>query len=246
MARLGYPYEQLFPHLFSPMPVGNSVFKNRIFVAPTHTGFSAGLNNLMSPEGMEHYGSFAKGGAACVHIGETLLDRKNSAAHDSHINVIDEIVSKYSTDTMSTAIFSAPCRSIEFNHSGHFAIPQQGDGSQPMSASAMTMPSGVEVREMNEDDMEYVAYIYAKAANMVKRAVLTGLVALRTWLADGRFPFPILNRRKDKYGGSVENRMRFRGWLEKRYGRRGKGFAVGSPPLRGRLPGRRYPDRTCH
>ncbi len=210
MAKLDYPYEQLFPHLFSPMQVGKSQFKNRIFVAPTHIGFSSGLNNLMTPDGVEHYGSFAKGGAGCVHIGESLLDRKNSVAHDSHMNVIDEECLKtFNVYNEYCHIFRA-MTSIEFNHSGHFAMPQQGDGSQPMSASAITMPSGVEMREMNEDDMEYVAYIYAKAANMVKRAGFD-MVLLHFghgWLMGG-FLSPILNRRTDKYGGSVENRMRF-------------------------------------
>ena len=75
-------YKQLYPHLFSPMTIGGVTFKNRVFVAPTHTPFSAGVNNLLTNEGIRYYGGFAKGGAGAVHIGESLLDRVNSAAHD--------------------------------------------------------------------------------------------------------------------------------------------------------------------
>lgn len=203
-------YQQLFPHLFKPMKVRTTTFKNRVFVAPTHTPFSAGVNNLLTPEGIRYYGAFAKGGAGAVHIGETLLDRVNSAAHDSHINMIDEETLKnLNTYNEYCHIFGART-SIEFNHSGHFAMPAFGDGSDPMSAMEMDMPSGTHVRAMNEDDMEYVSLIYAKAANMAKRAGFDMCLMHygHGWLMGG-FLSPILNRRTDKYGGSVENRMRF-------------------------------------
>lgn len=203
-------YKQLYPHLFTPLTVGKATFKNRIFVAPTHTPFSAGVNNLLTPEGIRYYGGFAKGGAGAVHIGESLLDRVNSAAHDSHLNIIDEeCLKSYNTYNEYCHIFGAKT-SIEFNHSGHFAMPAFGDGRDPMSAMEMNMPSGVHVRAMNEDDMEYVAHIYCKAANMAKRAGFDMILMHygHGWLMGG-FLSPILNQRTDKYGGSVENRMRF-------------------------------------
>lgn len=210
MAKFTQPWDDLYPHLFSPLKIGKHTIKNRVFVAPTHIPRAAGLQNILSPAGMAHFGSFARGGAGVVHIGETLLDRRNSAVHDSHINVIDEECLKGFHDyTEYVHIFGGKA-SIEFNHSGHFATPEIGDGSQPMSASAMRMPSGVEVREMNEDDMEYVAHIYCKAANMVKRGGFDMILMhlAHGWLMGG-FLSPILNKRTDKYGGSVENRMRF-------------------------------------
>lgn len=203
-------YKQLYPNLFSPLTIGNATFKNRIFVAPTHTPFSAGVNNLLTPEGLRYYGGFAKGGAGAVHMGESLLDRVNSAAHDSHLNIIDEECLKaYNTYNEYCHIFGAKT-SIEFNHSGHFAMPGFGNGSDPMSAMERTMPSGVHVRAMNEDDMDYVAHIYCKAANMAKRAGFDMILLHygHGWLMGG-FLSPILNQRTDKYGGSVENRMRF-------------------------------------
>ena len=203
-------YRQLYPHLFSPMRVGKATFKNRVFVAPTHTPFSAGVNNLLTNEGIRYYGGFAKGGAGAVHMGESLLDRVNSAAHDSHLNIIDEECLKaYNTYNEYCHIFGVKT-SIEFNHSGHFAMPAFGDGRDPMSAMEMDMPSGVHVRAMNEEDMEYVAHIYAKAANMAKRAGFDMCLLHygHGWLMGG-FLSPILNKRTDKYGGSVENRMRF-------------------------------------
>lgn len=204
------PYEALYPHLFAPLKIGKNTFKNRVFVSPTHLPFGAGLNNLFTNEGMRHFSQFAKGGAAAIHIGETLLDRKNSMAHDSHVNIIDEeCLKNFHTYNEYCHIFNT-ISSIEFNHSGHFSIPEIGDGSQPMSASAQRMPNGVEVREMNEDDMEYVAQTYAKAANMAKRGGFDMILLhfAHGWLMGG-FLSPILNHRKDKYGGSVENRMRF-------------------------------------
>lgn len=204
------PYQLLYPHLFTPLVVGETVFKNRLFVAPHHMGFASGYRNIFTQEGVEHYSSFAKGGAGLVTIGEALIDRKNSAAHDTHINIIDEDVLKvFNRYNRYCHIFGAKT-SIEFNHSGHFSLPQFGDGSQPMSASAMVVPSGDQVREMNEEDMQYVAHVYARATNMARRAGFDSVLLHygHGWLMGG-FLSPLLNRRKDRYGGSVENRMRF-------------------------------------
>ena len=55
-----------YPHLLSPMKVGNTLFKNRIFTAPT------GVHALQNGElGFQeavitHFGNRAKGGAAMV------------------------------------------------------------------------------------------------------------------------------------------------------------------------------------
>ena len=99
---------------------------------------------------------------------------------------------------------------MELNHSGHFAMPQFGDGSAPMGPVEMDMPASTHVRAMNETDMEHVCKIYAKAANMAKRSGCD-MVCMHMghgWLLGG-FLSPLINTRSDRFGGSLENRMRF-------------------------------------
>ena len=159
---------------------------------------------------MTYYGNFAKGGSAAIHMGEVIMDRKNSLAHEDHMNLIDEnTLQTLNTFNEYAHIFGAKT-SVELNHSGQFAMPQFGDGSDPMGPVEMNMPSGTHVRMMNEDDMAYVAKIYAKAANMAKRGGCD-MVCMHYghgWLM-GAFLSPLVNTRTDQYGGSLENRMRF-------------------------------------
>ncbi|MCI8537941.1 MAG: FAD-dependent oxidoreductase [Oscillospiraceae bacterium] len=204
------PCEQLYPHLFTPLRVGGNVFKNRVFTAPTHLPISIDNHGFFSREGMTYYGNFAKGGSAAIHMGEVIMDRRNSLAHEDHMNLVDEsTLQTLNTFNEYAHIFGAKT-SVELNHSGQFAMPQFGDGSDPMGPVEMNMPAGTHVRAMNEEDMAYVANIYAKAANMAKRGGCD-MVCMHYghgWLM-GAFLSPLVNTRTDRYGGSLENRMRF-------------------------------------
>lgn len=204
------PYELLYPHLFSPMKVGKNLFKNRIFLAPTHLPITIDQDGFLTKEGQTYYGNMAKGGCAAVHLGEVIMDRTNSLAHEDHLNMVDEnTLQTMNTFNEYAHIFGAKT-SVELNHSGHFAMPQFGDGSDPMGPVEMDMPAGTHVRAMNEEDMAYVCKVYAKAANMAKRCGCD-MVCMHMghgWLLGG-FLSPLINTRTDQYGGSRENRMRF-------------------------------------
>ena len=84
------PYQLLYPHLFSPMKVGKTLFKNRVFLAPTHLPITIDQDGFLTHEGQTYYGNMAKGGCAAVHLGEVIMDRTNSLAHEDHLNMVDE------------------------------------------------------------------------------------------------------------------------------------------------------------
>jgi 2,4-dienoyl-CoA reductase-like NADH-dependent reductase (Old Yellow Enzyme family) len=65
-----------YPHLFQPITLGKTVFRNRIFASPT--GFQNGDHlNLPSKELIAYYELKALGGAASVTMGDCLVDSKN-------------------------------------------------------------------------------------------------------------------------------------------------------------------------
>ena len=208
----GIKREQAYPHLFSPMIVKGKRFRNRIITAPTHhaIGVDEGDNNL-NKWGVKIWGDRAKGGAAAVTIGEGRLDKLNSCAHSTHVNCCDDSALQklhFFTDYVHTY---GALASMEFNHSGQFSMPQfNPQGLGPMGASAMTMPNGLHVKEMDESDMKQVAESYAKASLMAKRAGfdIVLLHFAHGWLMGG-FLSPLINKRTDQYGGSIENRCRF-------------------------------------
>lgn len=200
-----------YPHLFSPLVVKGKRFKNRIITAPTHHSFVVDPDNNLNDWGVKCYGDRAKGGAGAVTIGEGKIDNLNSCAHSGHVNFTDEKALQrlhFFTDYVHTY---GALASIEFNHSGHFALPQYNpQGIGPMGASAFTLPSGLHVKEMDENDMNQVADSYANACMLAKRAGFDMVLLhfAHGWLMGG-FLSPMVNHRTDKYGGSIENRCRF-------------------------------------
>jgi len=210
MPQYRQPYEDLYPKLFSPLKAGKKTLKNRITIAPTHHPFAIGTDNFLNEAGITYYGDKIRGGAATTTIGEAKLDKLNSVAHNCHLDLTEEKTLQtlnLFTDYVHTYDGLA---SIEFNHSGQFSLPEYCDGVGPMGASSFVMPNGLLLKEMDEEDMEQVAESYAKSAIMAKRGGFDIILMhyAHGWLMGG-FLSPIVNKRTDKYGGSVENRVRF-------------------------------------
>ena len=67
-----------YPHLFEPLYVGKQQveFKNRIFMAPMSTEHDP-ASHVMLDDSIEFYAKRARGGAGCVHVGETRFDLSN-------------------------------------------------------------------------------------------------------------------------------------------------------------------------
>lgn len=206
------PYMEKYPHLFSPLKVGKrgDIYKNRLFVAPMHSPPFVDSQNILNDYGIEYYASKAEGGFGCVNLGEAKMDNLNSVAHDAHIDLTKEAQLQALHRLNIWAHAYGAKTGIEFNHNGHFALPEYCNGLQPMSATARVMPNGNHVREMCLNDMEQVADSYAAAALMAKRGGFDQIVLHygHGWLMAG-FLSPLLNQRSDEYGGSVENRCRF-------------------------------------
>jgi 2,4-dienoyl-CoA reductase-like NADH-dependent reductase (Old Yellow Enzyme family)/thioredoxin reductase len=204
-------YQEKYPHLFKTLQVGNTTFRNRVIAAPTHHGFAAAPDDRLNRCGVETYGARAMGGAAVVTIGEGKLDNLNSTAHTGHIDCFTQEAIRPLQWYADYVHSCGALASIEFNHSGQFAQPQFNPaGLGPMGASACIMPNGLACREMTEEDMELVADHYAHACLTAKQAGLdmVNLHLGHGWLLGG-FLTPMFNHRKDRYGGSLENRVRF-------------------------------------
>ena len=201
-------YHNPYPHLFSPMYVGKHKikFNNRIFMAPMSTEHDP-VSHVILDDNIEFYAKRARGGCGCVEIGETRQDVVNCAAHPAQLDLTDPKTLIQLNKFNNYAHTYGARTSVELNHAGHFALPECNDGvTPPMSACEMDMPSGTHVRAMNDDDMNYVADIYAKAVHMAWRGGFD-MVTLHYghgWLFGGWLS-PMVNKRTDEHGGCREN-----------------------------------------
>lgn len=204
-----------YPYMFSSYRIKNIVFKNRVFGAPVTTNRITINNGTPTPEGIDTYESRARGGFAQVTVTESFVDFEFAARHDHGINLVSKDMTVHHME--SVAILAEAIKahgavaSIQLNHVGNVNHPSTCiDNRNPIGPSAFLRDDGVQVDEMDEDMMNRVADNYANACAMAK-ALGFDMVMIHAghgWLLS-QFLSPLSNFRKDKYGGSLENRARF-------------------------------------
>ena len=96
---------------------------------------------------------------------------------------------------------------IQLNHHGEF---YRYGGKPPIGPTARKNWDGLQVVEMNEEMIEETIEAFANAAARCKRAGfdMIELHGAHGWLL-AEFVSPYFNKRKDRWGGSLENRARF-------------------------------------
>ncbi len=196
-----------YPTLFSPLDLRHKVLKNRVVFGP-HT-----VN--MSQEGLpgeRHFGYYrerARGGAGMIVVEPSpphrtgVLTRGNFLAEDDavipHFRRITEECKSHGT-VMIHQIY----------HVG-------GHGDQDNSWEPYWSPSGFPSMHdpwgshaMSEAEIEEMIEAFVQAARRDKEAGFDGVEVYAAYncLTD-QFWSPLTNRREDKWGGSLENRMRF-------------------------------------
>lgn len=207
------PYE----HVFSPITIKGIEFKNRIETAPT-LAFMATPAGMATQDMIEYYRGFARGGAGIVTVGDSAVNFAYGKNHEAQLNLgTDEVITSLNKVLEGITRHGAVA-SIELNHGGNHTFVR---GGHPYSASAL--PSGneeraaavegrlpIEVKEMTQDQISDVIEDYAKAA---QRCMIAGFKMIMIHGAHGhllsQFLSPLTNKRRDRWGGSLENRARF-------------------------------------
>ncbi len=204
--------------LFSPLKIKSVEFKNRIWVSPMCQYSS--VDGHPTDWHFVHLGSRAVGGAGLVVVEATAVSPEGRISpEDSGIWSDDHIASFQRLTQFIKTQGAVP--GIQIAHAGRKAStfsPWKGSGSVPLAdggwetiaPSAVAFDKYAEPREMNESDFKKVIGDFEKAAERSSKA---GFEVLEIHLAHGyllnEFLTPISNKRKDMYGGSLENRMRF-------------------------------------
>lgn len=204
-----------YPNLFSPIRVGNTTFKNRIFAAPTGM-MSLTPHGHLTTENMAYYELKAKGGCAGVTLGESIVDAKTGRSHDRQIAMDDPHVLPTLSNTVKAINRHGAIANIELSHGGKFAgLSSIGghnlDGSQvSYGPSEESLPNGEHILEMPKEMIYHIIDSFGNSAALAKRAgfEMVMIHAGHGWLFN-QFLSPAENKRKDEFGGSLENRARF-------------------------------------
>ena len=193
--------------IMTPIKIGGVEIKNRVFLPGHTTNF--GVNNLPSERNANYLAARAKGGVGLI-ISEAIRVHPTSAGRSLTLGASDDrCIPSYEKLTKAVhehgaAIFA------QIMHAGRQA---NGDATHTAAWSASRIPwtrGGQVPHEMSQADIATMVDAFGSAAIRMQRS---GFDGLEVHLGHGhliqQFLSPASNTRSDKYGGSVENRMRF-------------------------------------
>lgn len=202
-------YECRYPRLFSPIRLGNTLFRNRCFAAPVGYEYLSSRNYPLD-ETIAFYERKAIGGAATVNIGSAAPDSKRGVIGLSNL-YLDDPTSLPPIYRLAAAISRhGAVAAIELAHFGANSYICAARGNQIYGAVDGLNALGQPVPAMPEEVIEETIEAFARAAAYAKFCGF-GLVTIHAghgWLLN-QFMDPKVNNRRDRWGGSLENRCRF-------------------------------------
>lgn len=205
--------KEKYPHLFSPIRIGNIRLKNRIIAAPTSPSMIT-TEGHFTPEMTAYLEEKAKGGAAVVTYGESIVHSATGKSHNKQLQ-LDSFGVKQGMAETARAIHNAGAyANIQLSHGGKYgglvSVGGDQDGCEVAYGPSHEMTPAGEVQEMPRDLIFEIIDSYGKGAKLCKDCGfdMVQVHAAHGWLFS-QFLSPVTNQRKDEFGGSLENRARF-------------------------------------
>lgn len=200
-----------FPHLAEPLTIKGITFKNRIWGAPLSNP-ELDPDCHMRKEDIAFHENRVRGGLASECIGLGIVDPLGRT-HTKELMLYDRM-SLPSLKEYSKAMHrygAVAC--IELAHGGKYASARShSDHHQGLilGPNNELNPEGMQVTAMTEEDIERISDCFANAAALCQEAGVDMVLVHggHGWLL-GQFSSPTMNHRTDRWGGSLENRMRF-------------------------------------
>jgi 2,4-dienoyl-CoA reductase (NADPH2) len=192
-----------YPHLFQPLDLGFATLPNRILMGSMHTGLEA------RPDGIERLAAFyaerARGGAALIVTGGfSPNDAGNVGPHRAQMSAPEDAARHR---PIPQAVHAEGGRIVlQLLHSGRYGFHER-----IVAPSAVKSPiNPLSPRELAADDVERTIEDYATAARLAREAGYDGVEVMGSeGYLISQFLALRTNHRQDRWGGSLENRMRF-------------------------------------
>lgn len=206
-------------NLFQPLRIGSIELKNRIVVSPMCQYSS--VDGFANDWHLVHLGSRAVGGAALVFSEATAVSPEGRITHhdlgiykDEHIEFLKRITGFLKQQNAVAGIQLAHAGRKASHHrpwEGSAALTENENPWMTEAPSALPYRDGEPVpHELTKEEIIKIIGDFKKAT---LRATEAGFHIIELHGAHGyllhEFLSPLSNHRKDEYGGSFENRIRF-------------------------------------
>jgi len=199
-----------YPHLFSPLQIGNVTVRNRI-MQTAHVKLFAGAG-VDSQRNVDYQAARARGGAGLLITG-------NRVVHATSTTGFARVAWQYlpgslEADRRLTAAVHEHGAAI-FAQLNHFGLNATSDSADDLRVlwgpSAVKSPAyGETPKAMEPEDIAEVVEWWARSAELAREGGFDGTeVHISHSYLLHQFLSPLYNKRTDEYGGSFENRLRF-------------------------------------
>lgn len=194
--------------LFQSGSIGSMKLKNR-FVRSATAEFLATKEGRVTDKYRKAYERLAKGGVGLIISGNFYVN-ETGRAYPNNI-MIDKEEQINELKTVTDLVHKHGSKIVaQINHAGRQCDPKYYKSKPIAPSSIRDMLSLVKPKEMTVDEIEITIDAFTDAAKRIKEAGFDGIQihAAHGYLIN-QFLSGHTNRRKDQWGGLLENRMRF-------------------------------------
>ena len=196
-----------YTRLFEPVEIGPKTAKNRVYMSPHSTGFA--YKGHVTDQYIDYIEERARNNVGTISTGHYLI-MPNAVSSAQELTTIDKECVPGMSRLAAAIHRHGALGLVQLNHKG-----RQSDTS--FSRSVLISPSPIPYsgsrqipKEMDADDIAAVLEAFAQGARYVCEAGFDGIeLHASTGYLIEQFLSPYSNKRKDAYGGSLENRCRF-------------------------------------
>lgn len=199
--------------LFEPGNIGKLSLKNRIVMAPMGTRFEE-PDGRWSPRAIDYYIARAKGGTGLIITASSRVNRRTEGSVMSLANCLmvdnEMYISRLNELAEAVHDYGAKISVQLLADAGRTARGRTRDGIAAPSAVPYFWNTSIMTREMTIEEIERLVQAFELAAKIVSEAGIdcVDIHGHKGGFFD-QFMTPLWNRRTDKYGGDLGNRLRF-------------------------------------
>lgn len=192
--------------IFTPCQIGPVTLRNRTIRSAAFENMC--YDNKPSQDLFDYHVSVAKGGIGMTTIAYASVNR-SGVSFNGQLWMREEVIPELKR--LTDAIHGQGAKaSIQIGHCGNMTH-RNTCGQKPVGASnGFNLYSPTFYRKLTEKEIKELVIDFGKAVNLAKEA---GFDSVEIHAGHGylisQFLSPFTNKRRDKYGGSLENRMRF-------------------------------------